>query len=800
MVFWLILIFVIVVMGTLSFFQVPFFTWFLAIGLALLFLSAHPLLLMTFLLLSICIGIPFLRKLLLTSPLMWMLQKTRFFPQISQTEKEALEAGTVWVEKEFFSGRPNIKTLSSQPYPQLTEEEEKFLNHETQTLCSMIDDWKIYQTRTIPEEVDQYIKKNQFLGMIIPKSHGGLGFSHLAHGKILEKICSRSYAVGIYIMVPNSLGPGELLVRYGTRKQKEYYLPRLANGQEIPCFGLTEPRAGSDASAIESSGVLFKDENDYLKIKLNWNKRWITLAPSSTLLGIAFQLEDPEEWLQKGKHIGITCALVSANTPGVTLGNRHDPMTIPFPNGPTEGKDVVISAEEGVIGGIAQAGNGWNMLMDCLGAGRGISLPSLSLASSKKTTRVVTHHSVARQQFGISICKFEGVEEVLSEIAGLTYLSQSMFNYTMSALNQHISSSLCSAIVKYQLTEWARRVVTGGMDIMAGAALSMGSKNLMALSYIGMPIAITVEGANILTRSFIIFGQGVIRVHPYVYKEIQALEKGNRQEFDLYFWKHVSHVFRNSIQLVVLSITRGLLFFLPYWNKDFRAWQKIRWASCLFSVVSEVAMVTLGGRLKIKEKITARLADIVIHLYAITAVLWNGNQKDKEPAMQPLIQWSVNHSFHQIQVAFENIFSNFPNVFLSPIFKLCAFIMRLNPLSLPPSDRLSHQLVQSLINNPSVVDGLSEGIDTSKNFNQQMQKLNEAYQLSIQLKPVERKIKQAIREKKIQKKSIHQIYDEALQKNIINQMEHQQLSQLIQMRWDVIQVDSFTQQAYQNRE
>lgn len=730
----------------------------------------------------------------LSRSLMWVIRKGRFFPKISQTEKSALSAGAVWVEKEFFSGRPQLKTLFSHPLPSLTKEEEDFLNNETETLCSMIDDWKIYTTRTIPKEIDNYIRSRKFLGMIIPKVYGGLGFSHLAHSRILEKICSKSYAVGIYVMVPNSLGPGELIVHYGTDEQKKLFLPRLADGREIPCFGLTEPQAGSDASSIESKGVLFK-ENGKLKIRLSWNKRWITLSSVSTLLGVAFKLEDPEMLLGRGKDIGITCALVPASAPGILIGKRHDPMGIPFPNGPMEGRNVIISAEKNIIGGIKQAGRGWVMLMECLGTGRALSLPSLSLSSLKLLTRISCYHGLVRKQFGLSIARFEGVQEKLVQMSGLTFLSQSMLSYTLSALSMKIPSSLCSAMTKYQLTEMARKATVCSMDIMAGAGLSMGPSNYVALSYIGAPIAITVEGANILTRSFIIFGQGLIRAHPFAYKEIQALEENNIIHFDRYFWSHTAHVFKNLVRALVLSLTRG--YFIFGWKelKGFRTWQKIAWASCVFSVLSEIAMVGLGGKLKIKEKLTGRFSDALMGLYMASGVLWYWSQSGKDKKLWPFAQWSIEYSLHLVQKSFEDICRNFQIPFFSWFFQKISFcFIRLNPLSLGPSDSLSNKISKSLLEDSQVLDRLTEGIHISKD--KRMKLLKVGYELSIKIRPIEMKIKQAVRDKKLEKKRIHLIKDEALEKGIITQEEHKQLSDLEKIGWEAIQVDSFTQKEY----
>ena len=740
-----------------------------------------------------------IRRFCLTQPIMWFIKKFNIFPRVSATEKTALEAGKTWVEKEFFSGKPNFRKLIQSPLAQLSEEEEEFINDKVQTLCRMIDDWKIYKTRKIPFDVENYIKENKFLGISIPTSFGGLGFSHYAHSRILEMVCSRSYAVGIYIMVPNSLGPGELLLHYGTEKQKNHYLPRLALGQEIPCFGLTEPEAGSDASSISSYGVLFKDDQGDLKIKLNWNKRWITLAPQSTLLGIAFQLEDPERILGQRAHIGITCALVPAHFEGVKIGERHDPMSIPFPNGPTQGENVIISVEEHIIGGIEKVGQGWQMLMDCLGTGRGISLPSSGLASAKLLIRVTAQHCVVRQQFGLSIGKFEGVSEKLSEMGGWTFISQAVLSYTLSALNRRIPSALCSAISKYQITELSRKVISNGMDILAGSGLSMGPRNISALSYIGAPIAITVEGANILTRSFIIFGQGFLRAHPYAYKEIKAFEEGNSLKFDQYFWSHIGHVIKNIVRCIYLSLTRGLLIFVPRWRgRGIRIWQKIAWASAVLAVLSEVASIVFGGKLKIKEKITGRFADALMGLYMASSIMWYWKSHNKNKELWPFVEWGASYSLHQVQKSFEDILYNFDYPVLSFIFRnILIHICRFNRIDSGPSDKLSNQISKKLLENSDLLDQLTSGIyfaDTEPNSH--WSQMNQCYKWALQAIPIEKKIKLAINKKQLKKKRIPLIKDEALSHGVITTKEHRLLSDIEDLRRKVIQVDSFSLEEY----
>ncbi|MCA9001393.1 MAG: acyl-CoA dehydrogenase, partial [Planctomycetes bacterium] len=471
------------------------------------------------------------RRTLFSRPMMGLLIKLKFLPVISQTEREALEAGTVWADAELFSGKPDWDKLIAEPYPALNEKEQAFIDGPAQTVCNMTNDWDVFQHRDLPAKVWDYLKKEKFFGMIIPESYGGLGLSASANSAVVAKLSSCSGPLGITVMVPNSLGPAELLLHYGTEEQKNHYLPRLADGREVPCFALTEPGAGSDAGAIQANGEVFRDDDGELKLRLNWNKRYITLAAVSTLLGLAFKLRDPSNHLGKGHDVGITCALIPTNLPGVKLGRRHDPMGVPFFNCPTQGEDVIVGLDA-IIGGPEGAGRGWLMLMECLAAGRGISLPASSTASSQMASRVAGSYAAIRKQFGMPIGKFEGIVEPLSRIAGRAYILEAARRYTLGALDRGAKPAVVTAMAKYNFTELARESIKDAMDVVGGAGISRGPRNLLAHAYISQPIGITVEGANILTRTLVVFGQGAIRCHPFAYREMAAVAARDAKEFD----------------------------------------------------------------------------------------------------------------------------------------------------------------------------------------------------------------------------------------------------------------------------
>jgi acyl-CoA dehydrogenase len=537
---------------------------------------------------AVVLNLPVLRRSLLTAPLLRGINALNLLPSISETERAAIEAGTVWVDGELFSGKPDWQRLNREPYPQLTPEIQAFLDGPVEEVCRMASDWDIYRGKDLPPPVWDYLKQERFFGLMIPQEYGGLGFSNLAYSAVLMKLASRSFTHVAAVGVPNSLGPAKLLMRYGTLEQKQHYLPRLARGEEMPCFALTEPTAGSDAASIQSEGIVFRGEDSKLYLRLNWQKRYITLGAIATLLGLAFRLRDPDNLLGKGEDVGITCALIPAQTPGVVLDKRHDPMGVPFYNSPTEGHDVVVLIEQ-IIGGVEQAGQGWKMLMQSLAAGRGISFPATCTGVAKLVSRVTGAYATVRQQFGASIGRFEGIEEPLARIGGLTYLMEAARLYTCGAVDKGEQPSVVSAIAKYSLTELSRKLINDGMDILGGAGICRGPRNLLANIYTATPISITVEGANILTRTLMIFAQGAIRCHPYLYQEIQALKQADVAAFDRAFWHHLGWLSRNAFRTLGLSLSRGGLARSPVRGATAQYYRKLAWASATFALFADLA-------------------------------------------------------------------------------------------------------------------------------------------------------------------------------------------------------------------
>jgi acyl-CoA dehydrogenase len=710
----------IVLLGALAYLRAPGWAW-VVLGVAFVLgvtaLAGSPVvngvLWTVLVVVSALILVKPLRRALLSDPLLGWFRKA--LPQVSQTEQEALDAGTVWWDGEFFSGKPNWKKMLDFPRPALSAEEQAFIDGPVEQLCRMCDDWQVsYELNDLPPEVWQYIKDAGFLGMIIPKQYGGMGFSALAHSQVVMKLGGRCPTACVSVMVPNSLGPAELLLHYGTEEQKNYYLPRLAKGLEMPCFALTGPDAGSDAGAIPDFGIVCRgmhEGKETLGLKLTWEKRYITLGPVATLLGLAFKLFDPDHLLGGATDLGITLALIPTSHPGVNIGRRHFPLNGSFMNGPNWGKDVFIPMDW-IIGGQARAGQGWRMLMECLAAGRAISLPSSTTGGAMTAVRTTGAYSRVRSQFKVAIGKFEGVEEALARMGGNLYLMDAARVITAAAVDAGEKPSVISAVVKYHCTERARQVLNDGMDVHGGKGICLGPNNYIGRGYQQIPISITVEGANILTRSMIIFGQGAIRAHPYVLPEIAATHEADAhkasRDFDAALWGHVSFVVSNAARSFWLALTGARFVSVPGAPPARRYWRSLERLSASFAFASDVAMLLIGGDLKRRESISARLGDILSHLYLASCTLKRWHDEGAQSADQPFMEWAVQDALVRVQDAYDGLFRNFPN-------RPAAWLLRL--LTFPwgrrfaaPSDRLGHRVAHLLMEDSPARDRLTAGM------------------------------------------------------------------------------------------
>lgn len=782
-----------------------FYAWFVTGLFAILFLIwvVDPskiviyFLLSLLLLLGLIFGVPLVRRHLISGTLMKIMSK--MLPRMGDTERIALEAGTVWWDGELFSGNPDWKKLLAFQVTPLSQEEREFLDGPVEELCKMVDEWKVEQEGDLPKEAWDFIKKKGFFGMIIPKKYGGLEFSALANSSVITKLASRSMTTAVTVMVPNSLGPAELLLKYGTEEQKQHYLPRLAHGEEIPCFGLTEPHAGSDAASTQSEGVVctgsFDGKEDVLGIRLNWNKRYITLAPVATLMGISFRLRDPEGLMGANKDIGITLALVPSSLPGVEVGNRHDPLGVPFQNGPTTGKDVFIPMEY-VIGGEKMVGHGWRMLMECLSAGRSISLPALAVGIAELCTRVVGAYASIREQFNTPIGRFEGVEEPLARIGGLTYVNNAARILTAGAVDAGEEPAVLSAVVKAYLTEKMRTVVSDAMDIRAGAGICRGPRNILARSYISAPISITVEGANILTRSLIIFGQGAIRCHPFVRKEMEAVEKGNVKNFDRAFFKHINFVFHNMARALILGLTDAR-FAKNYTNGPADPFlRRLTRMSCAFTLVSDIAMATLGGDLKRKEKLSGRLADVLSWSYLASATVKRFYDEGESKLDRPFLEWGCRHALYEIQQALIGVTDNLPNVFMGGLVRRIIFPR--GPRYYEPRDHIGKEVAQQVLEYEGGRTRLTKDIFVPNGSSDALGQLEEAMRKISKAHEVEKKIRQALKSGRLDRRPKDTLEDRALSKGIISEEEKEKLFEADRIRDEIIQVDSFDSKTFKS--
>lgn len=775
----------------------PLWLWAIAGYLGLAGLEAPNWLLITYTALVLLFNIKPIRRTLISAPIMKLLDALNFLPTISETEQTAIDAGTVWVDGELFSGKPNFKRILEESYPELTKDEQDFLDNQVEALCGMVSDWDVFVKKDFNEDAWEYMRKEGFFGLIVPKKYGGHEFSATAHSAIVAKLGSRCGPLATTVMVPNSLGPAELLMHYGTDKQKEYYLPRLAAGVEMPCFALTEPNAGSDAGGMTSDGEVFKGEDGELYLKLNWNKRYITLAAISTVLGLAFKLRDPENLLGKGEELGITCALIPSDTKGVVLGKRHDPLGVPFYNCPTHGHDVVVPIDA-IIGGKEGAGNGWRMLMESLAVGRGISLPAQSLGGAKMATRVVGAYAMIRKQFGMNIGKFEGIEEPMARIGGYTYFMEAARKYTTGGLDKGAKPAVVTAIMKYNFTELMREIINDSMDIVGGAGISRGPRNIFANGYISLPIAITVEGANILTRTLMIFGQGAIRCHPYALNEIKALTEGDAKAFDNNFWAHIGHVGRNKARAFMLSITRGRLAGSPVGGPASRYFKKLAWTSASFAFFADIVLGSYGGALKMKEKIAGRYADVLSYMYLAAATLRRFEAEGRKKEDEIYFKWAMDYIFYRIQQAFEGILKEIQVPGLSWAFRLIGVWSRLNPIGTYPSDDLGHKVASAMQTVGEQRDRITDGSYIPTDPSEAVGRYEHTLNLITEAAPVYKKIYVAMKKREIPKDSVPNLIDPALEKRIITKEEAALVRKAEDARYDAIQVDEFTQDEYIN--
>lgn len=798
----LIIIAILIVTGVCAYFRSRLWQWTLltavaivAVGLALHAIAATWIILAAFaVLFALPLNLIPLRRALISRPLLRVFR--RVLPKLSETEQTALDAGTVGFEGELFSGKPDWSQLLAQPKPQLTAEEQAFLDGPCEQLCRMVDDWQItHELADLPPEMWEFIKREKFFGMIIPKRYGGLEFSAFAHSSVLQKLSSISSTLASTVSVPNSLGPAELLLRYGSDEQKNHFLPRLADGREVPCFALTGPYAGSDATSIPDYGILCKrnvNGVDTLGMKLTFDKRYITLAPVATIVGLAFRLYDPEHLLGDDDDLGITLALIPRETTGLQIGRRHFPLNIPFQNGPLSGKGVFVPLDT-LIGGAHMAGQGWKMLVECLSVGRGISLPSNATGFVRMAVASTGAYARIRKQFGLAIGRFEGVEEALARIGGHTYAIAALSRASAAAVDRGEKPAVPSAIAKYHATELGREVVRDAMDVHGGKAVQLGPSNYMGRNWEGAPITITVEGANIMTRSLMIFGQGAIRCHPWVLKEMHAARNPDHdagvREFDTALFGHLGFGISNATRSFVLGLAFSKIGKVPGDAYTRRYYRKLNRNAAALALVSDVAMAILQGRLKFKEKLSARLGDVLSYLYIASAMLKRYEDEGRPEVEHPLLAWAFHESVWRMQMALDGVIRNFP---VRPVaWLLRILVFPFGRREVPPSDRLGRRVAALLTAPNAARDALVRGIYLTPAPNNPVGRMHALLPEVVAAEPVERKFSKALKSGAIKAHDYFAELVEAEKLGAITSAECAQLEHLRRATAEFIAVDDF---------
>lgn len=730
------------------------------------------------------------------SALMKFMRSNNVLPRISDTERQALEAGTVWVDGQFFSGNPDFTKMLEEPYSQLREEEQAFLDGPAEELCRMVDAYEVERTRKVPDEIIDYIRQQGFMGMIVPKDYGGKGFSTLAMSAVMAKVNAYSSAVGTFVVIPNSLGAAELLKHYGTEEQKQYYLPRLASGEFIPCFGLTEPGAGSDAASIRAEGIVFRDDDGAVKIRLNFRKRYITLAPVANLISLAFRMHDPDNLLGRGEHPGITVIMLKKGTLGLDTGDHHVPIGDGFYNGPIVGENVIASPEQ-IIGGPEYAGQGWRMLMEQLAGGRAVSLPAGAIGGMKAVAGVTGAYSMIRHQFGIPIGQMEGVQDKVAGIAAMAYMFEGARVYSCSAIDNGEQPPVVSALLKASSTEYVQRLLKDGMDVFSGAGVMQGPNNVLGSGYSGAPVGITVEGANIMTRTLIIFGQGATRCHPYALPLVHAVENDDVDAFRRNLLGWFGHTLANWGRTKMRGLTRGYSAGSPVDGPTATYYRRLAWASARFALLTDLAMYFIGGKLKARGNLTGRYADALTWQVLALSALRRFEAEGRKEQDLPLVQYACEYALARIQEAFEGIHANFDAPLVGWWLRWpAALLLRINPLSRGPGDQLIPRVAAAIQTLGGQYQRIVAGTAAPQEDKPGAGRLLRAFRLHNEAQPILAKIVGAQKARDLPRGLPYEQIDLALEKRIISETEAQQLRQANEAAVEAVEVDVFTPAEY----
>ncbi|MDP3857855.1 MAG: acyl-CoA dehydrogenase [Stagnimonas sp.] len=725
----------------------------------------------------------------------WM-KSNKMLPQISDTERQALEAGSVWIDGEIFGGNPDFKKMLAEAYSRVSPEEQAFLDGPVEELLRMVDRYEINRTKRVPPELLEFMKQQGFFSFLIDKKYGGLKFSKLAISTIMAKVTSYNAGVGTYVVIPNTLGAAELIIHYGTEAQKDHYLPKLARGEYIPCFGLTEPTAGSDAASIKAEGEVFRDVDGEIKIRLNFRKRYITLAPVANLVTLACKLLDPQELLGKGKEPGITCLMIHKGTPGFSSGDHHMPIGDAFDNGPLYGKDVVVPAGN-IIGGVERAGQGWKMLMEQLAGGRAVSLPAGAVGGAKAVAAATGAYSMVRQQFGIPIGRMEGVEDKVGKIAALSYLLEATRVFGCSALDAGQEPPVTSAVMKAYATEISRQLIVDGMDVFSGAGVMQGPNNILGVGYSTAPVGVTVEGANIMTRTLIVFGQGAIRCHPHALEVVHGVEEGDVAKFRKHLLGWFGHVIAGFARTVVRGLTRGWTVSVPDVAPETKTYyRRLGWAAARYGLFTDLAMFAIGGKLKARGKLTGRYADALAWQLLGFSALRRFEAEGRRQEDLPLVQYALDYSLTQVQQAFEGIVANFDGVLGSLMRVFVTPGLRLNPIGTLPTDAISSAAALTIQSHNAQFRRLTEYVFAPQESAGGMGRLLRAFRLGTEVQPILAKIHEAQKARKLPRGQVEDLAGEAAHQGVISREEANQIAASLAARLDAIEVDVFKPEQY----
>ena len=726
----------------------------------------------------------------------WM-RDNQILPQISDTERQALEAGDVWIDGDFFSGRPDFDRILKENYDKLPKNEQDFLDGPVEELLRLCDTYQLSRQRKVPDEIMQFLARNGFFAMQIEKEYGGMPFSTLGKSSVMAKITPYSGILSALVVIPNSLGAAELLGHYGTEEQKKYYLPKLANGEFIPCFGLTEPTAGSDAASIKADGEVFRDADGEVKFRLNFRKRYITLAPISNLISLAVRLRDPDNLLGKGEDVGITVVLIEKGVDGLHIGDHHEPIGDAFPNGPIVGRDVIVPATD-ILGGLDYAGKGWKMLMESLAGGRMVSLPASGISSMRMAASAMGAYSMVRQQFGIPIGKMDGISAKVGKVAALSYMFEGARVFGCSALDAGIQPPVASAIMKAWSTEVARECGVDAMDVLAGAAVMQGPNNVIGRNYCSAPVAITVEGANIMTRTLMVFGQGATRCHPYAYKVVQAVESNDVPAFRTnllgWIWQFVSGFFMTLLR----GVTRGhFTVSVPDVAPETRHWyRRLGWAASRFGLMTNLAMFLISGKLKARGNLTGRYADAVAWMLLTVSALRRYEAEGRRREDLPLLDYACQHAMEQVQIAFEGIYENFGGPMGFVLRTLGRWWLMINPLAHQPTDAQSAAAAATVQRFNDQYLRLNEGNYLPAEGEPGFGRLLKAFRLTGEADPVRDLIRAAQRQKQLPRGNADELAELAADKGVISQAQKDALIEARQACLEAVEVDVFTAEEF----